>query len=199
MTTASFAVEGELLCSLRAGDDEAYAYVIRKHMGRLLALARGFLRNEDDADDAVQDAFLSMCKSISRFEGNSSLATWLHRIVVNNCLMKLRSKSRQRSYTIDELLPTFDDTGHHTRQITAWAETSRDNLADEEARRQVRACIDELPDVYRTVLVLRDIEEFDTDQTAAILAINSGAVKTRLHRARQALRSLLAPYMERGK
>jgi RNA polymerase sigma-70 factor (ECF subfamily) len=199
MTAASFSVEGELLGLLRAGDDEAYAHVVRTNTGRLLALARGLLRNDDDAADAVQDAFLSMCKSLDRFNGNSSLATWLHRIVVNKCLMKLRSKARRKSYCIDELLPTFDDTGHHARPMSAWAEVSRDSLADDEARRQVRACIDELPEDYRTVLVLRDIQEFDTGQTASILGMSPGAVKTRLHRARQALRTLLEPYVEHGK
>jgi RNA polymerase sigma-70 factor (ECF subfamily) len=198
MTTASFSVESELLDLLRAGNDEAYGHVVRTSTGRLMTLARGFLHNDDDAADAVQDAFLSMCKSLDRFEGNSSLATWLHRIVVNNCLMKLRSKSRRKSYSIDELLPTFDETGHHARPISAWAEISRDSLADDETRRQVRACIDELPEDYRTVLVLRDIEELDTEQTAAILGVNPGAVKTRLHRARQALRTLLEPHVERG-
>ena len=198
MIAASFSTDAELLSLLRAGDDDAYAHVVRKNTGRLLALARGFLRNEDDAADAVQEAFLSMCKSLDRFEGNSSLATWLHRIVVNNCLMKLRSKSRRKSYSIDELLPTFDDTGHHAKPISAWTETSRDSLAIDEARRQVRACIDELPEDYRAVLLLRDIEEFDTEQTASILGVNPGAVKTRLHRARQALRTLLVPYMEQG-
>ena len=198
MIAASFSTDAELLSLLRAGDDDAYAHVVRKNTGRLLALARGFLRNEDDAADAVQEAFLSMCKSLDRFEGNSSLATWLHRIVVNNCLMKLRSKSRRKSYSIDELLPTFDDTGHHAKPISAWTETSRDSLAIDEARRQVRACIDDLPEDYRAVLLLRDIEEFDTEQTASILGVNPGAVKTRLHRARQALRTLLVPYMEQG-
>jgi len=198
MIAASFSTDAELLSLLRAGDDDAYAHVVRKNTGRLLALARGFLRNEDDAADAVQEAFLSMCKSLDRFEGNSSLATWLHRIVVNNCLMKLQSKSRRKSYSIDELLPTFDDTGHHAKPISAWTETSRDSLAIDEARRQVRACIDELPEDYRAVLLLRDIEEFDTEQTASILGVNPGAVKTRLHRARQALRTLLVPYMEQG-
>jgi RNA polymerase sigma-70 factor (ECF subfamily) len=198
MTTASFSAENELLDQLRAGNDEAYAQVVRKCTGRLLTLARGFLRNDADAADAVQDAFLSMFKSLDRFQGGSSLATWLHRIVVNNCLMKLRSKSRRKSYSIDELLPTFDETGHHARPISAWAEISRDSLADDEARREVRACIDELPEDYRTVLVLRDIEELDTDQTAAIIGVSPGAVKTRLHRARQALRNLLEPYVEDG-
>jgi RNA polymerase sigma-70 factor (ECF subfamily) len=198
MTTASFSAEGKLLDLLRAGNDEAYTHVVRTNTGRLLALARGFLHNDADAADAVQDAFLSMCKALDRFEGNSSLATWLHRIVVNNCLMKLRSRSRRRSYSIDELLPTFDETGHHARPISAWAEISRDTLAADETRRQVHACINELPEDYRTVLVLRDIEEFDTEQTAAILGVNPGAVKTRLHRARQALRTLLEPYVEHG-
>jgi RNA polymerase sigma-70 factor (ECF subfamily) len=198
MTTSSFMVEADLLSLLRAGDDEAYSYLVQKHTGRLLALARSFLRNEDDAAEAVQDAFLSMFKSLDRFQGNSSLGTWLHRITVNRCLMKLRSKSRSKSYSIDELLPTFDDTGHHAKPVADWAETAHDPLVGEETRNKVRACIDQLPDDYRTVLVLRDIQDFDTEQTATILGLNPGAVKTRLHRARQALRTLLSPYMEHG-
>jgi RNA polymerase sigma-70 factor (ECF subfamily) len=196
MTAAAYSVEHELLRLLRAGNDDAYAHVIRTNTGRLTAVARGFLRNDDDAADALQDAFLSMCKSLDRFEGNSSLATWLHRIVVNNCRMKLRSKSRRKSYFIDELHSTFDETGRHLRPSSPCTETPRDCLADDEARCKVRACLNELPEDYRTVLVLRVLEEFDTEQTAAILGLNIGTVKTRLHRARQALRALLKPYVE---
>jgi len=91
------------------------------------------------------------------------------------------------------LIPTFDATGHHTRPVRPWEEQALSRLTREETRAQVRACIDRLPEPYRAVLLLRDIEELDTEQTAVHLGINPGAVKTRLHRARQALRTLLEP------
>jgi RNA polymerase sigma-70 factor (ECF subfamily) len=109
--------------------------------------------------------------------------------------MKLRSQARRKTCSAEELLPKFDDTGHHVEPVCPWAESAYDRMASDETRSTVRACIDQLPDDYRTVLVLRDIEELDTEQTAAILGLNPGAVKTRLHRARQALRALLAPHM----
>jgi len=193
MTLTLAVPDAELLSRLQAGDESAFEQFVRAYSGRMLALARGMLRNEDDAADAVQDAFLSAFKALSRFEGNSSLGTWLHRIVVNACLMKIRSRSRRQACSIDELLPRFDATGHHADPVTPWSENAYELLAQGETKAQVRACIDRLPEGFRTILILRDIEEFDTDQTAAILGLNPGAVKTRLHRARQALRSLLDP------
>jgi RNA polymerase sigma-70 factor (ECF subfamily) len=166
---------------------------VRKHGGRMLAVARRFLRCEEDSADAVQDAFLRAFRSLGHFEGNSSLGTWLHRIVVNSCLMKLRAQSRSRQIPIDDLLPTFDETGHHTRPVRRWEDQALLQLSREEIRVQVRACIDRLPESYRTVLLLRDIEELDTEETAKQLEITPAAVKTRLHRARQALRTLLEP------
>src|SRR5262249_33581127 len=151
-----------------------------------------FLRTEEDSADAVQDAFLSAFRSLGGFEGNSALGTWLHRIVVNVCLMRLRARSRGREVRID-LLPTFDESGHHSRPVRPWEDQALARLPRAETRAQIRACIDQLPEPYREVLLLRDIEELDTDQTAQQLRISRGAVKTRLHRARQALRTLLEP------
>lgn len=196
MTTVTAAPELDLLAALRAGDDQAAEAFVRLHTPRLLTLARRFLRNEHDIADAVQDAFLSAFKSLPSFEGGSSLGTWLHRIVVNVCLMKLRSSSRRKSFSIEELLPRFDETGHHVQPICRWAQPAHAHLAGEETRATVRACIDQLPEDFRAVLVLRDIEEFDTERTAAMLGVNVGAVKTRLHRARQALRTLLASQLD---
>jgi RNA polymerase sigma-70 factor (ECF subfamily) len=187
--------EAQLLARMRAGDESACAWLVRHHTPRMLAIARRFLRCEEDRADAVQDAFLSAFRSLHAFEGNSTLATWLHRIVVNVCLMKLRAQSRSRAVPIDDLMPAFDDTGQQTRAVHPWAEQALSRLAREERRMQVRACINRLPDPYRSVLLLRDIEELDTEQTARHLGINSGAVKTRLHRARQALRTLLEPIL----
>ena len=195
MTPTTLSVESDMLSRLRAGDQDAYCDFVRQHTGRLLALARGFLRSDDDAADAVQDAFLSAFKALGRFEGDSSLGTWLYRIVVNTCLMRLRSQSRRRAYSIEELLPRFDETGHHAQPVAAWSENGYERMANAETEAQIRECINQLPEDYRTVLVMRDIEEFDTEQTASILGLSPGAVKTRLHRARQALRTLLDPIM----
>ncbi len=186
--------EAQLLASVRAGDEEACAVFVRQYGGRMLAVAHRFLRREEDCADAVQDAFLATFRSLDKFEGNSSLGTWLHRIVVNACLTKLRAQSRSRAVPIDDLLPTFDETGHHTRPVQSWPERALSQLTREETRIQVRACIDRVPEPYRTVLLLREIEELDTEQTAKQLGITAGAVKTRLHRARQALRTLLEPF-----
>jgi RNA polymerase sigma-70 factor (ECF subfamily) len=194
----AFTVESELLSGLRAGDETVCDQFVRQNTSWMLALARRFLRNEEDAADAVQDAWLSAFKAMDRFAGMSSVATWLHRIVVNTCLMKVRSKSRGKSCSIEVLLPSFDDTGHHAEPVARWPESAFESFMSAENRAQVHECIDQLPEDYRAVLVLRDIEEFSTDQTAAVLDINPGAVKTRLHRARQALRALLDPFMSDG-
>jgi RNA polymerase sigma-70 factor (ECF subfamily) len=189
------AVDGDadLLGRLRAGDEQAYEVLVRQNIGRMLAVAQRFLGDGDESADAVQEAFCSAFQAIDRFEGTSALSTWLHRIVVNACLMKLRSRRRRRTISIDDLLPAFDERGHHLQPVAPWSEQPGDRLERADMQNQVRACIDLLPDDHRMVLLLRDIEELDTQQTAEVLGISVPAVKTRLHRARQALRSLLEP------
>lgn len=173
-------------------DFEAF---VGDYSGRLLAVARRFLRCEEDAADAVQDAFVSALATRNAFQGGSTVYTWLYRILVNACLMKIRSQPRATIVAFDELLPTFDDNGCHRQSVAASSERAEDRLEREELRAAVRDCINQLPDDYRTILLLRDIEEFDTDQTAELLDLSRAAVKTRLHRARQALRTLLEPVL----
>jgi len=182
--------EDALLAGLRAGEDSAYETLVRTHSGRMLAVARRFMANEDDAREAVQEAFVSAFRAMGRFEGDARLSTWLHRIVVNACLMKLRTRRRKPEESIDELLPSFAENGHLQVSGAGWDGADR-LLERGETRSQVREAIEQLPDGYRTVLLLRDIEEFDTEQTAEALGLSKAAVKTRLHRARQALRQLL--------
>ena len=183
--------EARLLVALRRGEDWAYEELVRAHTGRLLAVARRFLRNPEDAGDAVQDAFISAFRSLDRFEGTSRLSTWLHRIVVNAALMKLRSRRRAPEDSIEDLLPKFLEDGHQIHPSQDWSVTSEEAMQQRETRELVRSCIDRLPEGYRTVLLLRDIEELDTEEAAEILGISPNAVKIRLHRARQALRGLL--------
>ncbi len=190
--------ERNLLQRLRAGEDRAYEELVREHGGRLLAVARRFLANDEDAQDALQEAFLSAFRSIDRFEGNSQLGTWLHRIVVNASLMKLRTRKRHRETGLDDLLPRFLDDGHHAEPATDWRLESPSEAERKETGALVRKCIERLPPMYRTVLLLRDIEELSTEETARHLEVTPNAVKVRLHRARQALRGLLDPYFRGG-
>jgi len=186
--------ESRLLAGLRARDAAASEAFVRRYGTQLLATARRYFRSEEDCADAVQDAFISAFRTIDRFEGHSRLATWLHRILINACLMKLRSRSRQHEVSIDPLLPTFDKSGHHAQSIRGWRHRPEEELLREETRALVRRSIDMLPEDYRTVLLLRDIEQLSTEETAELLQANPGTIKTRLHRARQALRSLLDPH-----
>ena len=188
--------ETKLLARLRDGDETAYEELVRNETRHLLAVARRFLRNEEDAQDAVQQAFLSAFRALPAFNGQSRLTTWLHRIVTNAALMKLRTRGRQPEDSIEELLPRFHEDGHHVEQFSEWALPADARMIRRETRALVRAAIEALPDSYRTVLVLRDIEELSTEETARALGVNPNTVKIRLHRARQALLKLLKPGME---
>ena len=190
--------EATLLARMRAGDDGAFEACVRAYCGQLLIVARRILKNEEDAQDAVQEAFLSAFKDIGRFEGRSLLGTWLHRIAVNAALGRLRSRQRRPERSIEELLPHFGDDEHQIVPPTPWQETSGTILQRKETRELVQQCIARLPEIYRTVLLLRDIEGMDTEETARMLDVQPCVVKTRLHRARQALRTLLDPYFRRG-
>ncbi len=184
-----------LLERLRAGENAAFAELMRAYGGRLLAVARRMLRSDEDARDAVQDAFLSAFRALDGFQEEARLGTWLHRIAVNICLMKLRSRRRKPEESIEELLPTFLEDGHAAQPASRWRDASDEQLSRERTRVLVRECIDRLPESHRTILLLRDVEELDTDETAKLLGLSESAVKTRLHRARQALRTLLDPYL----
>lgn len=185
-----------LLSRLRAGDAAAYEELVRAETGRLLAVTRRILPTEEDARDAVQDAFLFAFRSLGRFQGQSRLSTWLHRIAVNAALMRLRTRRRKREESLDPLLPTYLDDGHHAERFAQWDDPV-EKIEQAENKALVRRLIAELPDGYRTVLLLRDIEGLDTEETAKLLDTTPNAVKVRLHRARQALRTLLAPHFRK--
>jgi RNA polymerase sigma-70 factor, ECF subfamily len=188
--------EAELVAQMQAGVQTAFDTVVRLHGPKMLAIAARYFHNEPDRDDAVQDAFISAFRAIGSFDGQSKLGTWLHRITVNACLMKLRSRSRKPETQIDDLLPQFDQTGHRIHSDRAWDQDGYTRLEQKDTRQRVRDCIEQLPEAYRTVLLLRDIEGFDTAETARQLGCSEANVKTRLHRARQALRTLLLPYFQ---
>ena len=166
--------ERALLARLRAGENAAFEQLIRAYGGRLLAVARRFLPAEEDARDAVQEAFVS---------------------AVNAALMKLRTRRRKPEQSIEDLLPGFLEDGHLERPASPWRKNALEGLERDELRVLMHEKIQALPESYRNVLLLRDIEELDTQETAELMGISQGAVKTRLHRARLALRELLEPHL----
>lgn len=187
--------EAALVERLRAGDARAFEMLVRTHMPALLRVARRLMRSEEDARDAVQDAFVSAFRSIGKFDAHARLSTWLHRIVVNASLMRLRTQRRHPEEDIEQYLPRFLEDGHQVEPNENWSENAETLLERAEVQDVVRTAIGRLPDNYREVLVLRDLEELSTEETAQALGVTPNAVKVRLHRARQALRTLLDPYM----
>jgi RNA polymerase sigma-70 factor (ECF subfamily) len=182
--------EQQVLEGLRRGDDDAYALLLRRYGGRMLATARRLLGNEEDARDAVQEAMLSAFRAVHGFAGGAQIGTWLHRIVVNAALMRMRSRRRKPEASIEDLLPDYQADGHRLLQAEG------DPYPDEQLERaellaMLRSCVGELPEGYRQVYVLRDVEELSSEDVALAMGLTPNAVKIRLHRARQALITLV--------
>ncbi len=181
------------LAALRAGDAAATETFVRDNAGWMLALARRYVTDQALAEDVVQAAFTDIFRGLDNFEGRSTLKTWMHRIVVNQALMSLRKSNRMETVPIDDLLPDFNESGCRIEERWTTTETPESLLQKAETRENVISLIDQLPESYRAVLLLRDIEELSTEEVAAMLSISEANVKVRLHRARAALKKLLEP------
>lgn len=158
--------------------------VVRLHGDRLLAIARRYFACDADCADAVQDALAAAVRHLPRFRGGCRLETWLHRIVVNACLMKLRKQSRQATVALD----AYDESPA--------APSGEFILSREETRQLVRNALSRLSERQRTVIQLRYFEGFNTEETAQLLGLQTAAVKTRLHRSCRALGRLLKSEFE---
>lgn len=177
-----------MLEALRRNDPATTEAWVRAQIPRARAVALRLLRNEAEADDAVQEAFMQAFRRLSDFRGDAKLETWLHRIVVNAALGRLRRRSRKPEVELDLAGPEFSADGHLTaREGARWGQVER-LFESEETRALMRRMIDQLPETARTVLILRDIEELSTAEAAEALGVSPGTVKTRLHRARVALK-----------
>jgi len=183
-----------------AEDTAATAVFVRQHIGWMLRLARGYLPDGALAEDAVQNAFTQVFTKSDQFEGRSSIQSWIRRILVNEALMILRKrKSLREDPSIDPLLPEFDK--YDCRIEAPWnrPQTPEQIAITNETREIVMDAIQQLPDDYRVILLLRDIEEQSTAEVSDTLGISTGNVKVRLHRARSALKALLETHMRNGR
>ena len=180
----------DLVHDIAANDHAAFERLMRRYNSRLFRIARAILKDDAEAEDAVQDAYLEAFRHIGEFRGQSQVATWLTRIAINQALMRLRRHKRERV-----VVPFPGDTGGTTRQtevIDQKAESPAAATLRAEIRNVVETRIDELPPAFRAVFIMRDVEEMTVQETAECLGIPPATVRTRLFRARALLRDALA-------
>jgi len=183
---------------LKAREPGAFEELAQSMGGRMFCVARRLLRCEQDAEDAVQDAFAGAVRCIDQFDGNALLSTWLHRITVNACLMKLRRMGRRPARLLGDVPPEALNDLPVEPPFRAGGEDADSELLREEVCDLVRSNIATLPEPFRVILILRDVEGLSTEEAAHALDISAAAAKTRLHRARQLLRDLLEPVLFSG-
>ncbi len=186
----------DIATAISRNDNKAAEDFVREHIQWMQVVARRMLGNDASAQDAVQEAFADAFSSIAKFEGRSKLKTWLHRIVVNRCLMILRSTRRKAEEQIDGLMPQFDSLDCRIEE--PWSKLlSADEICEQkQLSTMVREAIGRLPDSFRIVLLLRDIEGYSTREVATQLDLSESNVKVRLHRARSALKQLIEPVLK---
>ena len=185
-----------LIERIRAGDYQAFESLVTRYEAKVYRLAVRMLRNPQDAEDALQETFLQVFRGLAGFEGRSKFSTWLFRLATNVCLMRIRHRETEpsRLLPLEDYLPKLEEG--ETSQMVDWADRPEDALLSKESREKMIEALDKLPPEYRAVFILRDIEGFSNAETAESLGISVAAVKSRLHRARLALRGMLSGYFE---
>ncbi len=186
--------DSEVIRRVRAGDADAFGALVEKYGGRIARLVRGFVRNEQDAQDVAQDAFLKAFARLDRFDGRSAFYTWLYRIAANTA-MDHNKKVRRRPAPLPLEAPREDDEGRTGISPAAPGPSPAQGAMTTELRRKIDEAMDALPEVYRQVVVLRELEGLSYDDMARALGVSRGTVESRLFRARERLRARLAPEM----
>jgi RNA polymerase sigma-70 factor (ECF subfamily) len=187
--------ESELVTLARTGDARSFSELVRRYEGKIFRLAQHVTQNREDAEDVLQETFLKAYEHLDQFQGNSKFYTWIVRIAVNQALMKLRRRKTDRTVSLDETIDTGDDT--LVREIAAWDENPEQQYSREELGGILESAVASLEPPYRSVFVLRDIDELSTEETAEALGLSVPAVKSRLLRARLQLREKLTRYFRR--
>ena len=187
--------ESALVTQAREGDTTAFGELVRRYEGKIFRLAQHVTQNREDAEDVLQETFMKAYEHLEQFKGDSKFYTWIVRIAVNQALMKLRRRKTDKSVSLDETIDTGEDTV--VREIAAWGENPEQQLSREELGGILDSAIQGLEPLYRSVFVLRDIEELSTEETAEALGLSVPAVKSRLLRARLQLREKLTRFFKR--
>ena len=187
--------ESGLLAKARQGDAAAFNELVNRYSRKIYRLAKHITQNDEDAEDVLQETFLKAFEHLGDFQGQSKFYTWIVRIAVNESLMKLRKRKSDRTVPMDEPLDTGEDS--LVREIAVWGEDPEQQYSREELGTILDEAVQSLRPAFRTVFVLRDIEELSTEETAEALGLSVPAVKSRLLRARLQLREKLTRYFKR--
>ncbi|MBI4842637.1 MAG: sigma-70 family RNA polymerase sigma factor [candidate division NC10 bacterium] len=184
---------------LRSGDAAALEPLVERYASRVYRLAYGITRNEADAEEVVQDVFLTVFRKIHTFEGRAALGSWIYRVTTNAALIKRRGQRTEREVSLESQLPAFLPDGHRAGDrdflLADWSQTPEADLLSRETRAILDRAIDALPAQYRAVLVLRDVEGLSSEEVAEAVGDSVAAVKSRLHRARLVLREELTRHL----
>src|SRR5262249_13886914 len=170
--------------------------VFTEYAPRVYNLARRMLGNDADAEDVTQDVLLQVVRKLHTFRGDAAFSTWLHRVTVNAALAHRRKRSGQHERQITDPLDSFLEDGQHAGPVRPWPARPEQEALDHETQQLVEKAIAELPEIYRDVYVLADVEQLPNAEIAEILGLSVPAVKSRLHRARLMMRHALAPHFE---
>jgi RNA polymerase sigma-70 factor (ECF subfamily) len=187
--------ESLLVDRAKAGDQQAFTDLVSRYQRKVYRLAKNITRNDEDAEDVLQEAFLKAYEHLDSFEGHSKFYTWIVRIAVNEALMKLRKRRGDREVSLDEPVGLGEE--EVKREIAVWEDNPEQRYSREEMQQILNEAVDGLKEDFRTVFILRDIEEMSTEETAEALKISIPAVKSRLLRARLALREKLTRKFKR--
>ena len=193
------AEEEQLVKNLQAGKSESFEQLATLYQKKIYALSFNLTRNVMDSEDVTQEVLLTLFKKIHTFQGRSAFSSWVYRITLNATYMKLRSRKKEQSISIEELLPSFNGSGFQQEKIQDWSENTESLLFDNEVREIIQKAVNLLPDKEKIVFLLRDVEGLSTENVSEILELTVPAVKSRLHRARLFLRKKLANYFDEYK
>lgn len=182
--------DAELAARVAMGDGAAFELLMRRHNRRLYRIARSVLRNAADAEDALQESYLAAFRAIGAFRGDASLATWLSKLVLNHCLA--RKRKAQRRDNIVAIVPDDFEEGASAAMAAIDIDTPDRALVRSELRELLESKVEQLPEAFRTVFMMRCVEELTVEETADLLAIPEATVRTRHFRARSLLRESLA-------
>ncbi|MGD9375065.1 MAG: sigma-70 family RNA polymerase sigma factor [Anaerolineae bacterium] len=191
----AFSTEADLVQNLQAGEPAAFRRLVQLNSANVYNVALKLLGDEQEAEDVLQETFLSAFQAIDRFEGRSQLSSWLYRIAYNASLMRLRKRKGMTTFSLDQPMGDAEqDDDRESPHLVDWSTVPDDQLLTAEAREEMDLAIAELPESLRSAFVLRDIQGLSGAETAEVLGISVQAVKNRLHRARLRLRDRLSTY-----
>jgi len=189
----------QLVAALQRGDDGAVEALVDRYAGWVQAVARRLLNDPRDAEEVTQDVLLTAVRKIQTFKGEAAFSSWLYRIAANAAYHRLKVRHRRQEVSLEPFLPVFDDEGRYAQPVVDWSDQLDDPALAGEVRAAIERSLSRLPEEYRVVIMLHDMEGLPNEEVAAVLGLTVAVVKSRVHRARLFLRQELAHLFSPGR